>query len=108
MFKNCYTSGTWIDNNNVQVRIEWTKELINLRQYLLTFCSDLPVFRPILKNAEIEGEVLSVHAVMAYGGSGGSPIDRLTVDFDTRWTFVLRFVLLGRLFPKKDRHLLAH
>ena len=42
----------------------------------------------------------SLHAVTAYGGNRGRPIDRLIVDFDPRWMFVLRFALLGRPLPR--------
>ena len=67
--------------------------------YLLPFCSELPDFRSMLQNAEVEGEVFTMPAVMAYEESIGRLIDGLIVDFDTRWMFVLRFAIRGRIFP---------
>ena len=59
-----------------------------------------------MQNSEVEGDVFSIHAVMAYGGSRGRLIDLIVVDFDARWMLVLRFALLGRLFSR-TRALLA-
>jgi len=53
----------------------------------------------MLQNAEVEGEVFTMPAVMAYEESIGRLIDGLIVDFDTRWMFVLRFAIRGRIFP---------
>jgi hypothetical protein len=49
---------------------------------------------------ELKVKFFSLHAVTAYGGNRGRPIDRLIVDFDPRWMFVLRFALLGRPLPR--------